>query len=466
MPLQARSLTGCQSDSTPLASSQPLGAALVRKRNALLQFLFTFVSNWLLFGIFFVQGVILARCLGPNGRGEFGTILFFPRDLLLYVGMMGAAEVITALAGRYRGSSGELRAAGLRLGLLTGVLTIAVAVALAAAFLIPIGKGALLGLVALTALFLPLEHIQIVVSGVDRGRGDFFRYNLNRLFFGACFPLLMAAWFGFGGSSLWPGRELEQVCLLFLLSRVVGLIPTLLPRSGHSAEEGRSLEAGERWAVDLKATHLLGSGRGYGWSMLASECFERLDVLLIVMLASFTEAGNYFVAIPAATLVTLLPNAAGLFSFNAGNNPDFRPRPSRVMLILLSALGLQALVGLGLWLVLPALISTLFGGGFETAIAFSLWLLPSCALKGYLQFVDSFLKGRGYSMLGVWTRLVAIVVMLASVWLLFPSLKLFAIPAGALIGQSLVAVVLSVFCLQVGPLGPRSTSDHEEVGRD
>jgi hypothetical protein len=200
-----------------LANSLPVGAALSRKRSALLQFLFTFVSNWLLFGIFFVQGVILARCLGADGRGEFGTILFFPRDLLLYVGMMGAAEAITALAGRYRRSDRLLRVAGLRLGLLTGVLTIAIAVTMAAGFLIPIGKGALLGLVAVTALFLPFEHIQIVVSGVDRGRGDFFRYNLNRLFFGACFPLLLAAWFGFGGSSVWPGHELEQACLLFLL---------------------------------------------------------------------------------------------------------------------------------------------------------------------------------------------------------------------------------------------------------
>ena len=466
MPLQARSLTGCQSDSTPLANSLPVGAALSRKRSALLQFLFTFVSNWLLFGIFFVQGVILARCLGADGRGEFGTILFFPRDLLLYVGMMGAAEAITALAGRYRRRDRQLRAAGLRLGLLTGVLTIAIALTLAAGFLIPIGKGALLGLVALTALFLPFEHVQIVVSGIDRGRGDFFRYNLNRLFFGACFPLLLAAWFGFGGSTLWPGHELEQACLLFLLSRIVGLIPTLLPRVGKDGEEGGGLEVGEGVSFGLKATHLLGIGRGYGWSMLASECFERLDVLLVVMLANFSDAGNYFVAIPAATLVTLLPNAAGLFAFNAGIDPDFRPRPARVLLILLSALGLQVLVGFGLWLLLPPLISILFGGGFEPAIAFAIWLLPSCALKGYLQFVDSFLKGRGYSMLGVWTRLVAIVVMLATVCLLFPSLDLFAIPAGALIGQSLVAVVLSAFCLQVGPTGPRPTLDHEEVGRD
>ena len=464
MPLQVRSLTGGQSDSTSLANSLPVSAARNGKPSLLLQFLFTFVVNWLLFGIFFVQGVILARCLGPDGRGEFGTILFFPRDLLLYVGMMGAAEVITALAGRYRGNFSHLRSAGIRLGLLTGILTIAVAVALAAVFLIPTGKGSLLGLVALTSLFLPMEHIQIVVSGVDRGRGDFFHYNVNRLFFGICFPLLLAAWFGFGGVGLWPGHELEQVCLLFLLSRLIGLIPTLWPRVVQDQDVGRGSEAVERTGLELKATRLLGRGRGYGWSMLACECFERLDVLLIVMLASFTDAGNYFVAISAATLVTLLPNAAALFAFNAGNNPSFRPRPARVLFILLLVLGLQLLVGLGLRLVLPPLISNLFGGGFEFAIFFAVWLLPSCALKGYLQFVDGFLKGRGYSMIGVWARMAAIVVMLVSVWLLFPSLKLFAIPAGACLGQSLVAIVLSAFCLRVGPAGPRESLVSEEVG--
>jgi len=206
MPLQAQSLTGSHSDSATAENKPPVKAARLRERGVLIQFLFTFASNWLLFAIFFVQGIVLARCLGPQGRGEFGTILFFPRDLLLYVGMMGAAEVITAMAGRHLQEVRQLRVAAARLGLLTGGLTIVVAVLLAAIFLIPAGKSSLLGLVALTSLFLPLEHVQIVVSGVDRGRGDFFRYNLNRLFFGACFPLLLVGWMAIEGKELWPGH--------------------------------------------------------------------------------------------------------------------------------------------------------------------------------------------------------------------------------------------------------------------
>ena len=54
----------------------------------------TFLTTLAIFGIYLVQGIIVARILLPEGRGEFGTAMFFPRDVFLYAGLFGGVEIV------------------------------------------------------------------------------------------------------------------------------------------------------------------------------------------------------------------------------------------------------------------------------------------------------------------------------------------------------------------------------------
>ena len=58
----------------------------------------TFLTTLAVFGIYLIQGVVIARILGPVGRGEFGTAMFFPRDVFLYAGLLGGIEVVNSYA--------------------------------------------------------------------------------------------------------------------------------------------------------------------------------------------------------------------------------------------------------------------------------------------------------------------------------------------------------------------------------
>ena len=82
----------------------------------------TFLTTLAVFGIFFVQGIILARILGPLGRGEFGTSIQIPRDLLLYAGLLGGIEIVNSYASKGVRSLVKLRYSAARLGLITGPL--------------------------------------------------------------------------------------------------------------------------------------------------------------------------------------------------------------------------------------------------------------------------------------------------------------------------------------------------------
>ena len=435
------------------------------RRRHFWSFLGTFGTTLLLFAVFLVQGVIVANVLGPQARGEFGTVLFFPRDLLLYTGLLGGVELITALAAKRSAGLPRLRAAAIRLALATGGITAAVSFVASAVFLFAVNGLYLLPYVGLVCLFLPLEHAQLIVSGIDRGTNQFARYNLNRLLFAVVFPVAILVVFGLGINQWVPNCDLAWVCNLFVVSRLIGLLPTLrnlnfsttaiLDRPVKSAEEIPCPADFE----SLRVTRMLKNGRGYAWSMLATEFFERLDILLIIAIATMAQSGQYFVAIPAAALVTIVPNSLGVFSFNAGANANFRVGSNTSLAILLAVLAIQAVTAWLLYLVLPILIPMFFGDRFEPAIAFAIWLLPACALKGFLQFADGFLKGRGQAYVGVVARVLSIGVMLTSFAGLYGGLNLYAVPAAAAIGQLCSAIIISIAVVRFADRGGASSGN-------
>ena len=102
-----------------------------------------------------------------------------------------------------------------------------------------------------------------------------------------------------------------------------------------------------------------------------------------------------------------------------------------------------AAVGVLIFLI-PILITT-FLPQFGPSIEFALWLLPAFAIKGFLQAVDGFLKGRGKPMIGVWARIVSIFVMLVCVWLTFAEFGLLSIPIAACVGQVVSMLIISTF---------------------
>ena len=76
-----------------------------------------------------VQAMVLARMLGPGGRGEYASAILYT-TLLTYIGLMGTHLAVARRAARHRGTFVELQRASLRTGLLTGTLTLAVVAAL------------------------------------------------------------------------------------------------------------------------------------------------------------------------------------------------------------------------------------------------------------------------------------------------------------------------------------------------
>ena len=425
--------------------SKPAQPSAAQRDNQVRQIAATIGTTLTVFGIFMAQGILIARVLGPLGRGEFGTAMFFPRDILLYVGLLGGIEIVNRYASSSVIAPNDLRRAAARLGMFSGILTAIAGALLSIGVLSFVDSGAksyLIPYCLLVCLFVPWEHMHLTVSGVDRGLQDYPRYNFNRLFFAATFPVMVLVLFMTGAHKLVGEYLLVTICALFVVSKVVGMVPTF-----RGIPVRQWLKQPDAKADVPTAGKLLRDGRPYAISLAATELFERLDILLILALATIEESGFYFVAVPAAALLTIAPNALGIFTFNAGSE-NRRVKFGTAIGMLVGTALFQIVATLVLAMIVPDLIVMFYGAEFAPAIDFAWYLLPACAIKGFLQAADGYLKGCGKPMIGVVARFLSIFVMLAFVYFAIDQIGLVSIPMAACIGQALSMLIITSFVVR------------------
>ncbi|MCC9599763.1 lipopolysaccharide biosynthesis protein [Stieleria sp. JC731] len=370
------------------------------------------------------QGILLARSLGPTGRGEYATAMFVVQ-LLLYIGMFGGLEVICRHAAEAKFDAERLRRAALKLGLTTGLATTGVAIVLNVVAL-PADKRYLMPLAFICALSLTGQQVLLIMTGIDRGQGRFGTYNLRRVIGAAAFPVLLLA------TELAMGVTLLTACVLFVIASIVSMAVCIyglrMPLRGPSAPS---------------VPGLIKESRPYAYSMFATDLFERLDLLLILWIAGLRDQGFYAAMVPVAYPLTVIPNTMGLFLFNAAAGRKNRLQIIDVHRILGGSIAVQTVCTIVFMLLIAWVIEWLYGAEFVPAVHFAYWLAPVAAIKGILQGLDSYVKGRGQPLAAIRCRLIAMATMVLVAILLQPYYGAIAVAIAALVGQVLCLVWLS-----------------------
>ncbi len=382
------------------------------------------------------QGILLARLLGPEQRGEYFTAVFYSQ-LLLYIGLLGGLEVICRYAADTGVDRQGLRRSALWFGLTVGTITM-LAVLLCNVVAIPADKRYLVPLACLCSLSVIGQQVMLIVTAIDRGAGNFGRYNAQRIFAAALFPTLILL------CTPWVKIDPTVAAILFVvasfLSMAACLIGTERPFTGPSHPP---------------VPQVLRQGRPYFFSMLSTDLFERLDLILVLWLSPLITQGFYAAMVPAVYPLTVIPNTLGMFLFNAGTRDDSRLQVRDVHRILASSLLVQFVTTGVFMLMIGPVVRLLYGEEFSGAVIFALWLAPVAALRGIIQGLDSYLKGRGRPLAPLNGRIVSAVILLVGTWLLFPTLQTLAIPVAALASQVVCLVWLAAIvyadCCHVTP---------------
>jgi O-antigen/teichoic acid export membrane protein len=336
--------------------------------------------------------VVLARVLGPAGRGSY-ALLILPAMMGAALGTFGFESASVFILSRHPERARAILAASLLLAAVSGAAIAGLLVWFA------MGPHSWLahttqGLVMAASLAVPFLILTMLLNGVLIGLGR----------------VSGSAWLGTGGAalslllvslaSLSLGRQLSAVVWAFTLCAVVQacvLFVLVMRAVGGPLVDPRPAFAG---------------GLGYSLTTHASTVLHllhlRADVFLVSLFLSPRDVGLYALAQAVCEWVWLLPRSAAvvLFPLVAGSG-DRRAlaATTRTCRVVFSLAGLAALC---LGVAAPRLIPALFGSAFGGSVPSIRLLLPGIWVGSIAGSLSAFLGGRGRPELPLLTSLVSL----------------------------------------------------------
>ncbi len=330
-----------------------------------------------------VNAAIIARLLGPEGKGMLALALLVPGMLGLF--LSGGIEVANVyFAGSRRLDVPTLSANSVAFTILATIVGLGLVFALGAAgWLKVIVPGVPAWILFIAMLGFPISLLNGFFSTILQGLQRIVTLNLISLFNGfltliLTLMLVVALRFGLIGAlvaTLLSG-VLSLIVLVFFLRREGGV---LIPR----------------WERSVVRSTLSFGLKGQIGNMLQFFNY-RLDMFILNGFLGPANVGIYAVSVKLAELLWYLPNAVGfvIFPKAAASRPEemnrFTPR------VFLITLGLTALGGLCLTLVGRPAIDLVFSSAFAAAYVPMLLLLPGVVLLGGAKVLTNEIAGRGY----------------------------------------------------------------------
>jgi O-antigen/teichoic acid export membrane protein len=377
-----------------------------------------------------VSGVLVARLLGPTGRGELTVIISLPM-LLVPIGELELPRALAYETSRVGEIPRPLIATSFWVGLFLGCLQ-ALVLTLALPYYLPADKLHLLGDSRWFVLYLPAMLVMTTLMGSDQGKGSFGRFSFLLVLPTALYvAAVLASWAG-GVAS--PRSFAAGLLIATLITFVVRICMDWGAISGAKPE----------WEI---AFRLLRRGVSYYLPAVAGLALVRGDMFLLVRLVPSNAVGLYAVAqaIALGQLGAVSPFLYVSFSAVAGNS---EPRQALETLARHFRLAQLAAVAVGLLTIAatPWVIRLMFGTRFSGAVA-TAWLLTGAAtIWGMEQVLEFGLRAAGHTWPGIVSNLAGLVVLAGAGIPACLHYGIAGLAASVLAAQALNLAILIGFC--------------------
>lgn len=378
-----------------------------------------------------VSGVLAARLLGPEGRGELAVIIFLPM-LLVPLGELELPRSVAYEVSRVEEIPRSVIATSFWLAVGLGVLQ-ALLLAVLLPLYLPADKWHLLGASRWFMLYLPAAYIMAALIGSDQGRGRFGRFSAMLSLPGAVYvAAILAAWAS--------GHVTPPV---FAAGVLAGMLVAAAVRA--QMDWDAISHATPDWTT---AKRLLKRGWSFYIPAVASFALARADMFILVRVAPTAAIGLYAVAqaIAFGQIGVVNPFVQVGFSAVAGET-----EPSKALQTLARHFRLAQLATIGVGLLAaaatPWLIRLMFGVQFAGAIPATYLLIGATVLWGMEQVLEQGLRAADHPRPGIVSNLLGLA-LLASVGI--PACLHYGIAGlagAAMAAQLLNLVVLISFCV-------------------
>lgn len=361
----------------------------------------TFTAQIFTLALTIASSVVIARSLGPGGKGSIALAMLLPNMLALVLnGGISASNVY--YAGSRRIEITKLSANSMTFAVLaTAIAGIAVAVLFGtglSAKIVPDVPAILLliGLLSFPALFLN-SLLGSLIQGLQR-IGTINLLNMFQAFMCLLMTVLLVV-------------GLSRGALGGVLSYLFGAVLIVIAEMAVLHNEGASLRPG--WDRGVLQTTLSFGVKSYIANVLQFFNY-RLDLFIVNFFLGTSGVGIYSVSVGLAEMLWYFPNAVAFVVFpkSAASKSDvmdkFLPKALKftISFTLLGALGLAIVGKLG--------IQILYSKAFISAYVPMLALLPGVVCLGAAKVLTADIAGRGhpiYNSIGSGVSLISTVIL-------------------------------------------------------
>lgn len=384
----------------------------------------TFIASGAFQALGVFTGVLLARTLGPHGRGELAAIVLWT----LLVGSAGSLGLPEALT--YESASGRekaRRAVGTAVGAWL-VLSLALMATGAAVLTLTLGSY---NAATRTAGYLSLAVIPFYLAtnlceAALQGSGEFGAFNVIRVLVPAVTAVCLLA--------------IEIIQGLAVRTAVLSYVAAYLVAAAAGVALLRRTPA---WSLIFDwdtLRRLLSYGLRSETTFLTSTLIAWLDLLLISLFLGATNLGLYTVATTLTSATAIAGATVALVAFpRLAALSSVSQQAASARRFLLIALATTVLVTIPILLVTPQLLDLFFGGAFRQIAGVCRVLLVAGVFLAFMSLLVALLRGLGRPLDAGAAGVVGLVVTVVLLAALLPTLGLMGAAIASLVAYAVTA---------------------------
>jgi O-antigen/teichoic acid export membrane protein len=388
----------------------------------------SFATTALIQAIQAVTAVILARVLGPEGRGELAAVILWP-TLIMTLGNLGLAPSTTYHAAR-TSKLGRLVGSTLVIVALDSLLLVAIG-----AVVIPLalsGHDAGVtdtGLIYLFA-FIPFSLLALAMMSIVNGLHRF------RWFQGLRVLMIGATLAGVLLLELTDGLTIRAAAIAYAAAYLAAAVvaTVVVVRAAH----GR-LSASRETISEVLSFGLKSQLSTTMWALN-----ERLDQLVISVVLSSTSLGLYVVAVTLTSLTTLVGFSFALVALpllaKMGADPERKPTARAIVGATIVA---GAIVSIPILIAEPLIVDVLFGSDFDGSVGVGRVLLLAAMTFGLNRVLEAILQAEGKPLDSSIGEAIGLGVTIAGLAVLLPLLGIMGAGVTSLLAYLTSAVFLA-----------------------
>lgn len=341
-----------------------------------------------------IQGIILARSLGPVGRGEFVAITMWPL-VFSSVGLLGCHITFARLSAKAETHAKQKIINSAILSTLFLSVFSSISGFFLLDLLIPEIRPDILDWARIFLLFIPLNQMYMVLNAIDQGAGNFKKFNLFRSLF---YPIYVS---GLLILLLLGWSEVGLFVLIFILAQGIVTLLRIISSRKRNAQMGT--------AISLQS--VLWKSRYFGAAGFVEVVSTQLDKAILLWFMGPEQLGYYSVALTVSMVLDSFTKAAGMVVFSytakARNNmgDDVIIHTFRYSMIFWFAGGSL------LALLLPLLLPLVYGGDFDASVRIAQFLIIGSAFGCLTEIPNQALKAAGIAFAGVKGRVAGSIVL-------------------------------------------------------